>query len=267
MNSLNASRQRWLDRAFNARLTWQIGGALALLALWQAIASNFVAGSLFFPSPSSVVDAWWQMILTGTLQDALSASFQLLVAGFGLASVLGILLGALMARYRKLDYVLGMYVKFFLASPQIAFVPVIVLLFGIGFWARVAALFMFTFFTINVTTYSGIKDTDVNLVEMARAFGASERQLFWKVMLPNAMPLLIAGLRLGVIQAVKGMIIVEMLITLNGLGYLTRYYSGAFATDFLYAVLLTIVILAIFISGVTQVAERRALWWSRLGSS
>lgn len=264
------SQLRWrslLGRAANTRWIPSIMALLLLAALWEIGGRGALGKTVFLPPLSAVVAAWWQLVERGDLQTALLQSGRLFLAGFGLSLVMGVLTGALMARSRKFDYLLSMYVNFFLASPQVAFIPIIIILFGIGFWARVAAMFMYVFFMINVTTYAAIRNCNTTLIEMAESFGAKETQLFLKVMVPDALPMMAEGIRLGIIQAIKGMIVIEMIISISGLGYLTRYYSGAFRTDSLYAVVLTIVVLALVVSGATQYVERRLLRWTKTNST
>jgi NitT/TauT family transport system permease protein len=125
----------------------------------------------------------------------------------------------------------------------------------------VAIVFLSAFFIITVSTKGAVRATDATYLEMARSFGASERQIFTKVLLPGSLPLTMAGLRLGMGRAVKGMISGEMLIAVFGLGGLLTKYGSRFDAEKVFAILLIVVAIALVCSLVVQGIERRATRW------
>jgi ABC-type nitrate/sulfonate/bicarbonate transport system permease component len=108
---------------------------------------------------------------------------------------------------------------------------------------------------------TGVKQVDTVLVEMARSFGAREREIFFKIVLPAALPAIMAGLRLGMGRAVKGMVTAEMLLTLTGIGAMIMQYGSSFATDSLFAVILTILLVALLAMKAVQWIDRRLTGW------
>src|SRR6266542_3373715 len=124
-----------------------------------------------------------------------------------------------------------------------------------------AAVFMFSFFVIVVNTTTGVRGTERSLVEMARSFGAGEGDLFGRIYLPSALPAIMLGLRLGAVQAVKGMVVGEMLISLVGLGERLIYYGNTFLITDLYAVILTVLVLALAVSQLAQSLDRALIRW------
>ena len=108
---------------------------------------------------------------------------------------------------------------------------------------------------------TGVKQVDSVLVEMARSFGAKEKEIFFKIILPAAMPAIMAGVRLGMGRAVKGMVTAEMLLTLTGIGAMIMQYGSSFATDSLFAVILTILIIAMITMQAVQWLDRRLTGW------
>jgi ABC-type nitrate/sulfonate/bicarbonate transport system permease component len=216
----------------------------------------------FLPPFSSVLRAAAGMIASGQILGYLAASLVSLVLGYGLAAASGVTLGLLMGRYPTVDYVLEPYVNTFLASPKLVFVPVLYAIFGVGRGIQVAVVFMSAFFIIVVNTRGGMRTVEGSYVEMARSFGASERQLFWKVLLPAALPVTMAGLRLGVGRAVKGMINGEMFIAVFGLGALLRQYGGRFDSERVFAILLVVVGVALIASYAVGMLERRIVAWT-----
>jgi NitT/TauT family transport system permease protein len=234
-----------------------------LLALLVGVAAWEVAGRAlhysFLPPFSNVLRAALELIASGQILGYLGASLVSLMVGYGLAVSSGVLLGLLMGRYRWVEYIFEMYINAFLAAPKIVFIPILYALFGVGRGTQVAVVFLSAFFIIVINTMGGIRNVDVSYVEMARAFGASERQLFWKVLLPGALPLTMAGLRLGVGRAVKGMIKGEMFIALFGLGALLRKYGGRFDSERVFAILLVVISVALICTFAVRIIERRVI--------
>lgn len=255
----------------NVRAIVRIGEARhALFALLVGVAAWEVAGRVlhysFLPPFSNVLRAALELIASGQILGYLGASLVSLMIGYGLAVSGGVLLGLLMGRYRWVEYVIEPYLIAFLAAPKIVFIPILYAFFGVGRGVQVAVVFLGAFFIIVVNTMGGIHNVDVGYVEMARAFGASERQLFWKVLLPGALPLTMAGLRLGMGRAVKGMIRGEMFIALFGLGALLRKYGGRFDSERVFAILLVVIGVALICSFAVQTVERRIIAWTEVGS-
>jgi NitT/TauT family transport system permease protein len=124
-----------------------------------------------------------------------------------------------------------------------------------------ATVFMFSFFVIVVNTMTGVRGTERSLVEMARVFGAGEVALFRRIYLPAALPAIMLGLRLGAVQAVKGMVVGEMLISLVGLGERLIYYGNTFLITELYAVIVSVLVIALLASQAVQAADRALVRW------
>jgi NitT/TauT family transport system permease protein len=138
---------------------------------------------------------------------------------------------------------------------------VLIALFGLRDTVVAATVFMFSFFVIVVNTMTGVRATDRSLVEMARSFGARDAALFGRIYLPAALPAVMLGLRLGAVQAVKGMVVGEMLISLVGLGERLIYYGNTFLITELYAVILTVLLIALVASQLMQAADRALVRW------
>ena len=220
----------------------------------------------FLPPFSRVLLALAQLTLSGQIVGNLTSSVLALTTGYGLAVISGIPLGLLMGRYRKVEYWLNPYVSIFLATPKLVFVPVLLAVFGVSRSVQIVVVFLNAFFIIIVSTASAIRTVDASYIEMARAFGAREGQLFWKVLLPNSMPLTMAGLRVAMGRAVKGMINGELFITVFGLGMLLRRYGGRFDAEKAFAILLVVIGVALVFSFIVQLVERRLTHWTELES-
>jgi NitT/TauT family transport system permease protein len=242
----------------------------ALIALLVGAVAWELAGRTlhysFLPPISNVLRAALDLIASGQILGYLGASLVSLMVGYVLAVSAGVLLGLLMGRYRWADHIFDPYVGAFLAAPKIVFIPILYALFGVGRGTQVAVVFLSAFFIIVINTRGGIRNVAPSHVEMARAFGASERQLFWKVLLPGALPLTMAGLRLGVGRAVKGMIKGEMFIAVFGLGALLTRYGSRFDSERVFAILLVVIGVALVCSFTVRTIERRITAWAEPGS-
>jgi NitT/TauT family transport system permease protein len=242
-----------------SRFGTDILSILSLALLWE-ITGRLMDSSLI-PPLSRIGAAWWKLLSSGKLLSSLGLSLTTLAIGFGLAVLFGIVLGLLMGRFRAVEHFFDIYVNALMSAPMTAFVPVLILWFGLGVESRIAVVFLFAVFVIIVNTMTGVKQVDTVLVEMARSFGAREREIFFKIMLPAALPAIMAGLRLGMGRAVKGMVTGEMLLTLTGIGAMIMQYGSAFATDALFAVILTILALALLSMKAVHWLDRRMTGW------
>ena len=233
---------------------------LIVLGSWE------IAGHLlhftFLPPLSIVLQASWGMIISGEIPNSLAASLLGLVVGYGLAVLLGILLGSLMGRYQKIYYLMDIYLNAFLASPTLIWVPILFVFFGVSRLSQIAVIFFYAFWLIVANTITGIRTVDVSLIEMAHSFGANEKQLFRKVLLPGALPLIMAGLRIAMGRAVKGMINGEMFIALVGLGAIIKTYGGQFNAAKVLGILLVIIVVAVITTSLVQALDQRLTRWT-----
>jgi NitT/TauT family transport system permease protein len=232
---------------------------LSLALLWE-ISGRALESSLI-PPLTQIGAAWWKLLASGKLLSNLAMSLVTLAAGFFLAVLVGIIVGVLMGRFRAVEHFLDLYVNSLMSAPATAFVPVLILWFGLGVESRIAVVFLFAVFVVIVNTMTGVKQVDSVFVEMARSFGAKEKEIFFKVVLPAAMPAIMAGVRLGMGRAVKGMVTAEMLLTLTGIGAMIMQYGSAFATDSLFAVILTVLLIAMVATQLVQWLDRRLTGW------
>jgi ABC-type nitrate/sulfonate/bicarbonate transport system permease component len=232
---------------------------LSLAVLWEV--AGRAMNSTLIPPLSQIGAAWWKLLSSGKLLANLSMSLTTLAIGFSLAMLFGVVLGLLMGRFRAFEHFFDLYVNALMSAPSTAFVPVFILWFGLGVESRIAVVFLFAVFVIIINTMTGVKQVDTVLVEMARSFGAREREIFFKIMLPAALPAIMAGLRLGIGRAVKGMVTGEMLLTLTGIGAMIMQYGSSFATDALFAVILTVLMVALLTMKAVHWIDRRLTRW------
>ena len=224
-----------------------------------------VAGQLGNPNllpPASSVAIAFVDILFGPLPPALLESLQLLFIGFSTALVLGFVLGIIVGRYRVMDRTLSPYFSALYALPTVALVPLVLVWFGFDLSGRVVVVFLASFFPVLINVYQGAKDAPHDLLEVARSFGVrSELGLLRRVVIPAAVPFILAGVRLGIGRGIVGMAIAEVYLRLSGIGTLITTYATSFQTDYLIAAILPLPFLGIILTKILALLESRYQVW------
>jgi NitT/TauT family transport system permease protein len=216
----------------------------------------------FFPPLSKVVASGIALVKSGAVGVNLLASLTALSIGFAASVGTGVAIGVLMGRVPLAEIALGPYVNALLAAPSLVFVPILFIFFGVSDITRVAVVFLYTVFIIIVNTATAVRTADPGLVEMGRVFGASPSQMLRRVVLPDALPLTMAGIRVGMGRAVKGMINGEMFIAYVGLGAQLKTLGGTFDASGVLAILLIVIAVAATAGWFVQALDRRLTWWA-----
>jgi ABC-type nitrate/sulfonate/bicarbonate transport system permease component len=237
----------------------QILSVVIFLAVWELGCRN--VNPILMPTPSRIFTAFADLFARGTLQEAFLISLQDVAYGYFIAVVVGTALGILMGRSRTAEKVLSPYVSFFMATPTIALVPLVIIWFGFGLSARVFLVATVALWAITINTMTGIKVTARAMREVAHAFRLSEQQYVRWMALPNAIPYMFAGYRVGLGRAVVGMIVAEMTMELTGLGGLVMVYGNSFKTAHLIAGVITSAVFAVAVAGLMDIISDRVFPW------
>lgn len=234
---------------------WQLAyEGLARTHYFEAYAINH-----FLSSPLQVIETFGQLYRSGELFRHSYFSLLEFVYGFLLAIVVGIPVGFIMATQKKINYYLDPWVSCIYATPTVALAPIIMVWFGLGIFPNSLVVFLGALFPILLNTYTGIKSVRQNLVEVIKAFGGSPAQVFFKVMIPDATPAIITGLRLAVGRAVISVVVAEWFGAEAGLGYMVYFYAQLFRPG---PVFVGIVILVIFGIMTFTLIEKAQGWLS-----
>jgi NitT/TauT family transport system permease protein len=218
--------------------------------------------SSIVPPFSRVVAAGMTILPTEKFGAAVSISLRSFATGMAFALLIGIPLGAVMARVEGIGRILGMWVNIFVSAPISALVPILMAVIGIGETTVVVTVFLFAVFVITLDTHVGIRQADRSLVEMARSFGARRHQLYTKVLILSALPEILAGVRLGAIRGVKGVVIGQLLVAIIGVGELFELYSQHFLMEEFWALVIVVFIFAFVISEAIAFLERRVEYYA-----
>jgi ABC-type nitrate/sulfonate/bicarbonate transport system permease component len=234
---------------------------LAFLAFWEAVVQFGFVNPLFTSSPSRIAVAGYELFASGTIYGDLQASGLEFFAGYGLAIAIGVPVGVLMGWYSRVNAVLDPFVSALYATPRIALLPLVVIWFGIGAASTIAIVFLGAVFPILVNTITGVRTIDADFIKVARSFGSSDRQLFVKVALPSSVPLLLAGLRLGLGHGLIGIVVGEMFGATQGLGFLIAVAGARFQTDKLMVGIIIIAVAGMAMTQILRAVERRFERW------
>jgi ABC-type nitrate/sulfonate/bicarbonate transport system permease component len=251
-----------LDRPTGARFlgrralvyALRFGTLTLFLALWETASRTGLVDKLFASSPSLIVEKFAEMIGDGSIWPHVAATASVTAAGFGLAVVVGVPIGILMGRSALINATAEPFVAALYASPQVAFLPLLIIWLGIGFTSKVALVFIGSVIIMIINTETGVAQVDPRLIETARSFTASERQVLTKIVLPAALPVILAGMRLSIGRALVMVVVAEIYASNRGLGYLIFQAGGLYDTA---QVFVGVGILAA--AGVTLTALLRAL--------
>ena len=219
---------------------------------------------IFMAPPSAIFGAAVTLIQSGALEKAMVQTLWPFAVGMALTVVVGTLLGIVMAQWRTLEYVLDPFINALYAIPRIALVPLIILWAGLEFAGKVTILVSVAIFPITVNTYAGIRDVRGSMLEIGRAYGATEWQIFWKIVLPAAVPFIMAGVRLAVGLAIIGIIVAEFFTAISGLGGMIVEYANVFATAKLFVPIIVIALIGVILTELVMWLERRMSRWRTL---
>jgi ABC-type nitrate/sulfonate/bicarbonate transport system permease component len=236
-----------------------LGFGVVFLSAWELYgrASN----PLLFAPPSALIEAGGGLISSGRLQEALVITLTTLAVGVAISLVSGIAVGVALGRLPGLSDVVEPYIDGIYATPRIVLTPLIIIWFGIGFPARVFVIWLGTAIPIMLSTAIGVRQARRDLVEVARSFQATERDLLRHVILPGAVPYLLTGIKIGMGRALIGVVIAEMFLDLTGVGGIIRTEASRFRVpEALMGVLIFAVLGTLLIGGVGAIERRFSAW-------
>lgn len=236
-----------------------IASVILGLAIWETLGRS-LQRTLLAP-PSEVVVTWFELVLDGTLPTALAGSLQHMGLGYVLAALTAIPLGFLIGRSDIARWALNPYIDAIYSTPTVAYIPLIMVWFGLGFQARVFMVFIMCFFEMLIDTEQGISSISEEYLDVGRSFDLS----WWKrqrtILLPASLPYVFTGLRIGVGRAVRGMIVAELFLAVVNLGALLEGSGASFDTSTQLAVIVTISIMGVFFQSGVMYAQRLAIPW------
>jgi len=240
-----------------------IGTLSVVLALtvWQLVANARIWSVLFLPGPWDVAQAFVQLFQSDDIWLDIATSGEELAIGYGMAIVIGLLIGLLMGWYTRFQYALDPFVNFFYSTPRIVFIPIFILWLGIELQPKIAVIFLGAVFPIIINTMAGVRNTEAALLRVARSFGASDALTFRRVVLPGSVPFILTGFRLGIGHALTGLVVAEYIAAKHGVGQIIAIASQTFQTPKAFAGVVLIACTGMLLTTVLHRIENRFQSW------
>jgi NitT/TauT family transport system permease protein len=240
-------------------VSWLTAGAV--IALWAVLTLTARVDPLFLPDPVSVLHALWDLSVHGTLLADVGVSLVRIVIGWALGTLAGLFVGTLMGVSSVARSVGTPLIGTLFPIPKIAMLPLFILWFGIGEPSKVATIALGVFFPTAISTTSGIENVGRQLVRMGLSFNLSARSIIFKILLPGALPAILAGFRISSALALILLVSAEMIGAERGIGSFVLQAGSLMQTDQLLAGVVVLSLLGFGISLIVSLVERHLLTW------
>lgn len=237
---------------------------VVFLVAWEV--AGRLANPILFAPPTRVAEAFVELTVSGRLPQALLVTLQSLAVGFVLALVTGLAIGVLLGLHSTLARVVEPYIDAIYATPRVVMIPLVILWFGVGFWGRLFIIWIGGVVPIILNTAIGVRNAREDLIEVARSFEATDRQLVRHVILPGAVPYVIGGLRIAAGRLLLGVVIAEIFLDLTGVGGIIQTESAYFRTDNMLVGVLVFAVLGMAMIGGFGIVEKRVSGWKGRGA-
>lgn len=232
---------------------------LALLGLWLVAA--MLVGRNLVPTPLATFEAAVVLFGRADIYQALFETLGIYLAGMAIAAALGLPFGLIAGGVPMIGRVLDPFFNALMATPRVAFIPLIIVLLGLGFQAKITIVALGAVMPILINTYAGVRNGDRELVEMAQANGATRLQVFHKILLPGATPFILVGLRLGATIGLINSVVAELYTAVQGLGGMLTTYGNTFRMAPYFVVVIVLALLGVAITEALRLLERRLERW------
>ena len=234
---------------------------LAFLGVWEAAVRLFAIPVFILPAPSGIALAFYRGVTSLVYVDNLWITLLETALGFVVGTALAFVLGAAIALSRRTEYYLYPFIIMFQSLPKVALAPLIVVWFGLGLTSKVVNAALIAFFPLMVNTIVGLRSADEDRVNLMRSLDASDRQIFWMLRLPSALPFIMAGLEVAMILALIGAIVAEFIGATAGLGMLIQTLNFNADVAGVFSILLILSVLGLVLNQIILLARRRVLFW------
>jgi ABC-type nitrate/sulfonate/bicarbonate transport system permease component len=253
----NPGARHWASRPRNVAVSLVVPVAAVLVWWFGSLGST----SPFYPSLQAIMIAFRDLWLFARVESDVVPSLLRMFAGYGLAVVVGISLGAVLGRLPLLLRALNPALQFLRALPATALVPVSIVLMGIGNTPKIALIAFVSLFPIMLNTIDGVRNVDEVLEDVTRSFRLTRRQRVLQVQLPAATPQILAGMRVALSVAFVLMVVTELVAATEGIGYVTLQAQQSFQVPQMWSGMVLLGLLGVLINGAFVLVERRLLRW------
>jgi ABC-type nitrate/sulfonate/bicarbonate transport system permease component len=250
----------WRDRV-PERLLFGLFGFIGVLVLWEGAVRLGLLKASLTSSPTGVIGAAITDFGNGAIQPHIATSLLEWVVGFALALVVAIPLGFALGSFRRLEALVDPWLAALYATPTVALVPLIILLFGVGIQSKFAVVFLEAWVTLTVSTINGVQASDKRWLDIAQSFRASKMLTFRSVTVPSSIPFIITGIRIGAGRALVGVVVAEFIASNIGLGFYISVNGSFLNASRVMLGILLIGLFGIFVGEMIRRIERRFEVW------
>jgi sulfonate transport system permease protein len=234
---------------------------LAIVVIWQALCVIGFIPERILPAPTAVVLAGWKLLLSGELVRNIWVSFWRAIVGFAIGGGIGFLLGLANGLSQRSERFLDSTLQMVRNIPHLALIPLVILWFGIDEEAKLFLVALGVFFPIYLNTLHGIRTVDPQLVEMGRTYGMTPATLFWRVILPGALPSIFVGVRYGLGTMWLTLIVAETIAASSGIGYMAMQAREFLLVDIVVLAIVIYALLGKLADSAARLLERLCLSW------
>jgi len=248
-----------------ALLAWfrKRGGALAIFVLlfvvWEVGVRTTGIKEYLLPPPTKVWMEFWKR--HGAVTSGAWVTTQEILAGYALAVAISIPLAVAVAYSRFMEHAVYPVIVFLQIVPKIAIALLFIIWFGFGFAPKLLLVFLLSFFPIVVSSIAGFKSADPEVMDFARTTGAGRVRMFVKISLPQALPHIFTGLKVGAALAATAAVVAEFVASDKGLGYLLLQYNGQLDTPMVFATIVVLSLIGLGVYYAVEIIERLAIPW------
>ncbi|GHV27999.1 ABC transporter permease [Spirochaetia bacterium] len=235
---------------------------LLLIMVWQILSDRNMVSQSVFPGPRRIAQGFAGLIIKGTYSRHVLASLSRVLRGYVLGCIGGLTIGTLAALSPWINQSILALVGIFRPIPAIAYIPLLILWLGIGEESKVAVITIGSFWPVLLNTIHGIKSTDPKLMEVGKVFEKNYGQMLWKIVLPQAMPSIFTGLRLGISSAWTCVVTSEMIAASRGIGFLISYGRELAQPNLMFVGIASIGIIGLIIDTVVLHLQQRVIYWT-----
>jgi len=238
----------------------------AVIVIWDMALTFFIPlNPFFFTKPSLIATAFKEQVIDGALWGDLAVSSRAFLWGWSFAVILGIPIGAFMGWRRRVEYALDPFLTALYASPLVALAPLIIVVFGVGLFAKSVLVFVLSIFPFIFNTFAGVKSTDRLLINVVRSFGGKEKDLYFKVIFPSTLPYIVAGARIAIGRGLVGIIVGEFYAASEGIGFAISSFGDTYRLPEMFAGIFVLMIAAVVLTEGMRKFEAIIAPWRKTG--
>lgn len=218
-----------------------------LIIIWELLSQKHIINSFLYSSPSHMIQTIYQLFLNGNLLHHIGITFMEILISFIISVLFGLIISILLWRFPIFSKIIDPYLTVLNSLPKVALGPLIIIWFGAKIHSIIFMSLLISLFVTIMNIYHGFIHTDHNLITMAKSFGANQWQVFYTIIFPSNIPTIISTLKVNISMNLIGVIMGELLVSKNGLGYLIMYGSQIFNLDLVLSCIFILCIISYFL--------------------